>query len=466
MIKRILSGTAAVLAVFTSVAQPRQVMLDRVVAVVGNSSILHSEVEGAAAELVENRRQQGYTSDRDPRNEALEMLMEQKLLFHQGQIDSVFVNPAEISGRTEEHLRSLIEEAGGISELEHSQNMPVFNIREKIRKHYEEMAYADEMRRSVVSGIRITPGEVERFYKGIDKDSLPLIPEQYIYAQITRFPATMTEAKQRARERLLDIRQRIISGESRFEIMARMYSEDASAPRGGELDPAPLTAWTPSFSRALGELKPGQISEVIETEFGYHLIYLIDQKGSIYHARHIVLRPTYAEEELIAPARMLDSIARLIRQDSLTFEKAALDFSDDTNSKMNGGIVTNHDLLKYYGVQATTTRFKREDFGREALKSLEDYNALHNLKEGEVSGAFRTTDMIGNQLSKIVKLMRVIPPHTASLDEDYIDIERMTLSLKQQKTYREWLDEKIDGMYVYIVPEMRDGAFENKKWVK
>lgn len=467
MIKRILWGTAAVLAIFTGTAQKRQVMLDRVVAVVGNSSILYSEVDGYAKELVEQRRQQGYTTDRDPRNEALERLLEQKLLFNQALIDSVEVNANGISEEAGERLRGMIEEAGGITELERTHNMPVFNIREQLRQLVEEQTYAQSMQREIVMAIRITPGEVERYYHRMDKDSLPVIPEQYVYAQITRLPATMKEARQRTRERLLEMRERIISGQARFEVMARMYSEDGSARRGGELDPQPLNAWDPVFSSALSELKPGQISEVVETQFGYHLIQLIDQKGSVYHARHIVLRPTFTEEELIAPSRMLDSIARLIRHDSLTFEKAAFEFSDDAHSKMNGGVVTNYDLLEYYkDARATETRFTREDFGREGLKSLEDYNALRSLKEGEVSTAFGSTDMRGNQMSKIVKLLRVIPAHTASLEEDYIRLEQAALSAKQQKTLRDWIDEKIAGMYIYITPEMRDGEFENKNWIK
>lgn len=458
------------LGAFVVSAQENQVMLDRVVAVVGNSSILRSEVDEYARELLTRRRQQGYTSDRDPQNEALELLLTQKLLFNQGLIDSVEVNISDISQRVEEHLQALIENAGGIAELETRHHMAIFNIREMLRQRYEEQAYANMMQSTVVSKVRITPGEVERFYREIDPDSLPVIAEQYVYAQITKFPFSMKEAKQRTRERLLDMRERIIKGQTSFEVMARMYSLDpGTAIRGGELEPQPLDALTRPFADALAELKPGQISEIVETEYGYHIIQLIDKRGRIYHARHIRLYPTYASEELAQPARMLDSIADLIRKDSITFEAAALEFSDDASTKMNGGIVTNHAALEmghYFDARYTETRFRREDFGMGGSQTLDDYNALKSLKEGEVSDSFLTEDWMGNQLCKIVKLVRVIPPHQATLNEDYLQVEQMALSAKQERVFKEWIKEKIDGMYVYIIPEFRNGEFENKNWVK
>ena len=271
MSKKILFCAALVLAIFAGAAQKRQVMLDRVVAVVGGSSILWSEVDEYAGELVEQRRQQGYTSDRDPHDEALEQLLMQKLLFNQALIDSVDVSYSGIAQRVEAHLQALIDDAGSIAALETKQHMPIFNVREMLRQRYEEQAYAQAMQSSVVGKIKVIPGEVERYYKKTDPDSLPTIPEQYVYAQITRFPASIKEAKQRTKERLLDMRERIIKGQTRFDIMARMYSMDGSAISGGELDPQPLDGFVRQFADALADLKPGQVSEVVETQYGYHL---------------------------------------------------------------------------------------------------------------------------------------------------------------------------------------------------
>lgn len=469
----IIAAVAAGLFVATPRAaaqERRQVMLDKVVAVVGGSAILHSEVAEYAEALVAQRRQMGYTSDRDPMNEALEALLEQKLLYNQALIDSVPINSADIAGRIETYLQMLIEEAGGISELEIKEHMPIFTYREMLRTRYEEQAYAQAMRMDIVGGVTVVPGEVEQYYNRIDKDSLPIIGEQYVYAQITRLPASLKDAQRRTKERLLDMRERVIKGETKFSTLARMYSVDGSAIYGGEMEPGPSSMYVRPFAEALEKLKPGQVSEIVETEFGFHIIELIEKRGENYRCRHILLRPTFTRDELMQPARELDSIARLIRLDSLKFEDAALRFSDDASSRNNGGIVSNHDILArqgvYDGARLTATRFLREDFGHMGGKSLEDYTALMRLKVGEVSDSFQTTDLNGNQLSKIVKLVEIIPAHVASLEEDYIRIEEMALEEKQNRVYRKWLHSKIDGMYIYIDPEYRSDEFEYKGWIK
>lgn len=464
--KGILAVTLALLFA-GALAQKREVMLDKVVAVVGGSSILYSEVDDYARQLVEQRRQEGYTSDRDPMNEALEALLTQKLLYNQAQIDSVTINQSDIVSRVEEQVQQMVDMEGSIPALEAKHHMPIFNIREIMRQRYEEQAYAQSMQSEVMNKVTVIPGEVERFYKSISRDSLPTIADQYVYAQITKFPKSMTAAKQRTRERLLDMRERVITGNAKFENLARMYSQDGTAMRGGEMDPSPLASLDASFAAALENMKPGQISEVVESQFGFHIIQMLDKRGQLYHFRHILLRPVYTSEELGESLNLLDSIADLIHKDSITFEQAALKYSDDASSKMNGGIVSNHDILERFNAfdaKLTVTKFLKEDFGR--FKSLDDYNALQRLKPGEVSDAYLTEDMLGNQMAKIVKLVEVIPTHTASLNEDYLRLEEMALQDKQNRVFREWLSKKIDAMYVYISPEFRNGEFENKHWVK
>lgn len=450
-------------------AQKRFVMLDKIVAVVGNSSISYSDVEQVAEQLVQQRRAEGYTSDRDPKNEALEQLLMQKLLYNQALIDSVKINTGDVLQRVETQVQAMVEEAGSITELERRNHMAIYHLRELLRRRIEEQTYASAMQQDVIGKVTIVPGEVERYYKNIDKDSLPIIAEQYVYAQITKFPDGMEAAKRRAKERLIDMRERIITGKTKFATLARMYSVDPSAIRGGELEPMQAAGFVKPFADALEELKPGQVSEVVETEFGFHLIQLIDKKGQLYHCRHILLRPTYTTEEITAPLHKLDSLAQLIRADSITFEKAAAEFSDDKYSKQNGGIVSNHDLLERYSAfdaKLTATKFLKEDFGAGGGKSIDDYNAIRRLKVGEVSPAYRTNDLMGNDLCKIVKLVEIIPAHAASLDEDYLRLEQMALNDKQQKYFREWLDKHIDAMYVYIAPEFRNGEFTDKHWVK
>jgi peptidyl-prolyl cis-trans isomerase SurA len=448
----------------------RQVMLDKVVAVVGGSAILHSEILEYAEALTAQRRQMGYTSDRDIINESLEALMEQKLLYNQALIDSIEVNSGEIVTRIENYVQSLIAEEGGIAQLEAKEHMPIYTYREMLRQRYEEQAYAQAMKQSIVGKVVVVPGEVERFYNNVDKDSLPVIGEQYVYAHITKFPTSLKEAQQRTKERLLDMRERVITGKTKFSVLARMYSLDGSAMYGGEMEPMPSSYYVRPFAEALEKLKPGQISEIVETEFGFHIIELIEKKGDVYRCRHILLRPTFTRDELMEPANQLDSIANLIRRDSISFESAALQFSDDATSKHNGGIVSNSDILArmgvYDGARMTATRFLKEDFSAQGGKSLDDYASLMRLKVGEISNSFQTTDLMGNQMSKIVKLVEIIPAHVASLGDDYIRLEEMALQQKQEKIYRTWLDDKIKSMYVYIDPAYRSDEFENKNWIK
>ena len=449
--------------------EAQQVIVDKIVAVVGNSAIYYSDVIATAERLTQQRREMGYTSDRDPQNEALEQLMLQKLLYHQSQIDSVDVSRAEVAVPVENMIQSMIAEAGSIGALEAKEHKAVFDIRESMQQEYVEVQSAQSMQRTIMDKVTITPGEVERFYKSQPKDSLPIVPEQYVYAHITKFPSSMDEAKRRVRERLLDMRERIIAGKASFSTLARMYSEDGSAVRGGELEPMPLDGFVKPFADALEKLKPDQISEVVETEFGFHIIQLLEEpKNGMYRYRHILLRPTYTTDELMEPSKYLDSLVKVIRADSITFEKAALDHSEDNLTKMNGGLVTNHDLMmsspSMANVKYSTTKFRRDDFGNG--RSLQDYSALIRLKEGEVSDAFMSEDLRGNELSKIVKLLKIIPTHAATLEEDYTTIEEMALTKKQEDVFNNWLKEKIDGLYVYIAPDFRDGDFEFSNWVK
>ncbi len=451
-------------------AQPKRVVLDRVVAVVGNSSILESEVHAYAQQLVEQRRGKGYTSDRDPRNEALEEMLTQKLLANQAVIDSVEVNLDGISSRVDSQVKAMTEAAGGVAQLERKEGVEIYTIRENMRVAMEEQMNASGMRNEILSGVTIIPGEVEQFFKTLDLDKIPAVGDQYVYAQITKYPSSKDEAKRRVKERLLEMRERIAKGETNFKVLATMYSVDpGSAYKGGEMDPQPSSAFVPAFAEALELLKPGQVSEAVESEFGFHIIELIDRKGNLFHCRHILLKPTYNPDELEEPTKFLDSLVMEIRRDSLAFDVAAKKYSDDNSSKMNGGIVSNHDLLERYSAydaKLTVTKFLKEDFGARGYKSIDDYTNLSKLKEGEVSDAFLTQDMMGNQLSKVVKLVKIIPSHKASMEEDYVQLEKLALANKEDRVFDEWLNKHIASMYIYIAPEYRSDEFVNKNWIK
>ena len=472
MNKRFLSAILIVCIIFSAsflAAQKRQVMLDRVVAIVGSSAILYSDVTMFAQQIVNERRAQGYTSDRDPMNESLEALMKQKLLFNQSQIDSIEFGT--VDDMVSEQIDAMIAEAGSVSKLEEQQHMKIFNLRQLLRTRISEQKGAGAMQNHVISDVTITPGEVEIYYKGLKEEEIPLVPEQYIYAQIVRYPSSQAEAKLRTKERLLEMRERIISGKSTIDLLARTYSDDPGTAMRGGLMSSSTNELTPPFADALAELKPGQVSEVVETEFGFHIIQLQEEpKNNIYTFRHILLKPDYTVEELVEPIEFLDSINRLIRSDSLKFEDAAALHSHDTYSQKNGGLVTNHDVLTKYpqlsNVKFSATKFKKDDFGGQGGKSLADYYALSKLKVGEISNAFSSEDLNGNELARIVKLLEVIPTHSATLTDDYLTIEEKALNDKKLKVFNKWLEEKIDQHYVYVDPEFRNGEFEFKNWIK
>lgn len=462
MLKRITAACMCMALWAGSVSAQERFTVDKVVAVVGNSAIKYSELVEAGNILVEERRRQGYTSDRDPLNEALEGLLLQRLLYNQALIDSVEINLDGIGGQVESQLAAMTAQAGSTAALEEEMGMPYYEIRQDLKSKYEEMYYAQAMRSDVITKVKITPGEVEIFYRGLDRDSLPIVPEQYVYAQIVRYPSSSKEAKQRVREELLDMRERIING-TRFDLLARMYSVDpGTAMQGGEMDWMPLDRLVPPFAEALEKLQPGQLSEVVETEYGFHIIQLMEKKGDLYKCRHILLRPVYTPDELAEGGRFLDSLANEIRNGAITFEAAAMQYSEDKYSRQNGGIVTNHELLEL--VQQQDMRYSTTKFLREDLR--EDYPPLSRLKEGEISPSFQSRDLRNNELNKIVKLIEIIPAHPASLNEDYLQIEALALQTKQEEEFNKWLDKKIDGLYIRIEPEFRNGDFENKNWVK
>lgn len=444
-------------------AQNKKYSLDKVAAVVGNSAILYSDVQEAAETIIKNNKEQQTSSERNPITEALEGLLLQKLLYNQALVDSVQISMDAVNQEVENSLIAMTEEAGSVQALELKNSRPYYEIRQNLKDKMEEMFYAQSMHNDVTSKVTITPGEVEHFYKNMAKDSLPIMPEQYIYAQITRYPKSGKEAKQKVRERLLELRERAIAGD-RFEVLAMMYSVDnGTATSGGDLGFMKLEQLVKPYALALEKLQPGEISEVVESEFGFHIIQLVEKKGDMYRSRHILLKPIYTAAELTEGSLLLDSIANQIKIGKITFEAAALKYSDDKYSRNNGGIVTNHEMLESYNnsslVSYSTTKFMRED-----LKA--DYPILHSLAPGELSQSFQTYDIRGNEMSKIVKIIKIIPPHTPDLNEDYAQIEQFALSEKKNDEFERWIDSKIDGMYIRIAPELRNSDFNNKNWVK
>ncbi len=442
--------------------EAQTVIVDKVVAVVGNSAILYSDVVDYSNQIIEQRRERGYTSDRDPKSEALESLLLQKLLYNQALIDSIEINTTAVTENIDKRVDDMIAAAGSIAALEEEIGKPVYELKSDLVRMTTESEYARSMQATIMNGVTITPGEVEHYYHSLRADMLPIIPEQYVYAQITKFPTSITQVKQRTRERLLEMRERILSG-TRFDMLARMYSMDpGSALQGGEMDFMTLEQLEKPFAEALAALQVDQISGVVETVYGFHIIQLIEKRGNEYKCRHILLRPTFTDYELADDMATLDSLRTEIVEQRISFEEAAVKHSDDKYSKQNGGLVTNHELLEVYGANDTSysrTAFYKDELGR-------DYTYMRSLQPGDVSLPFQSADMRGNTLTKIIKLIEIIPSHAASLANDYLQIEQSALQYKQQEEFEKWLNKKISAMYVFIDPSIDTSDFENKNWIK
>lgn len=446
--------------------QPQTV--DKIVANVGNSVILYSDVVETEQQMIMQYRAYGYTPPTNSFYAAFEQLLEIKLGYNQALIDSVTVDVSGVRSTMEEAVKGMITEAGSVRALETQNNMPIYDLKDMITKRLTEQEHYKAMRRDVVKNVKITPGEVEAFFNSFPKDSIPIIPDLYMYAQITKYPPSMTEAKQRLRERMVDMRADLISGTSKFEVLARLYSKDEeSAKRGGELALYTKNEMEEPFRSTVVKLKPGKFSEVIETENGFHIVEVLGMVGDKYRVRHIVMTPDYTSEEVGAAVHLLDSLAGKIRQDSITFEQAALLYSDDKNTRMNGGLVTNMEQLAYESggyasAGMASFRFRKEQFDRP--QTYADYQRLIAMNKADVSDAYQTRDFKGNVQAKIIKLLEFYPTHEANLGEDYLVLEGEALEKKTEDVYAKWLDKTIRATYIRIDPAYRDGV--DPKWLK
>lgn len=318
-----------------------------------------------------------------------------------------------------------------------------------------EQNLVQEMQRTVAGSItEVTPKEVQQYYRNTPKDSLPVIPTQYQYSQIVLYP-DVEKANMAVRERLLEFRQRILDGE-KFSLLATLYSEDpGSAMRGGELGMSSRSIFWPAFSDAAMALKEGQVSPIVETPDGFHLIQLIAKNGDMFNARHILLRPRYTAEDRDSAFTRLDSMRNVVLEDSLTFQQAAWRFSQDFKSRTNGGLVADPN---------TGAPF----FEVDQLKPA-DYKVLQGMKEGEISEPFESVDdegRSGNTVYKIVRLEKIRPSHTATVEDDFNVLLDITSNRKSMDAIENFIRDKQATTYIVIDPMFQKCDFERDGWVK
>lgn len=451
-IKAVLAALAlAVMPLSTLSAQKYDGIIDKTVALVGNSMILLSQIESE----VQMMQFQGYVSDRNLRCEVLENMMVSKLFYTQAQLDSLAVNPDMVDAALEDRVNNILSQLGGEEQVEKYFGKPLHKLRQEWRETFMEQNLAQEMQREVAGKItEVTPKEVQQFYKSAPKDSLPIIPTQYQYSQIVLYP-NVERAKLAVRERMLEFRQRILDGE-KLSVLATLYSEDpGSAMRGGELGMASRSIFWPAFSDAAMSLKEGQVSPIVETPDGFHIIQLITKSGDMFNARHILLKPKYTVEDRDSAFIRLDSIRTVVLEDSLTFDQAARIYSQDAKSRTNGGQVSD---------PATGAPM----FDVDRLKPA-DYNVLKNMKDGEISQPFESVDdegRSGNTVYKIVRLEKIRPSHPASFEEDFNVLLDIATNQKSVREIEKFIKEKQETTYIVIDPMFQKCDFRRDGWVK
>ncbi len=428
-------------------------LVDKTVAVVGNEVILVSDIEST----VQQEQAQGRSSDRDMRCTILERMMENKIFLMQARIDSLTVNFDMVDGELNNRIDQYRTFLGGDEELEKYFGKPLYKLRQEWRQMFEEQSLTQSEQGEIAGRIpEVTPYDVQQFLDTVSVEDLPVVPIKYQLSQICIYP-DREAAAMAVKERLLSLRERVINGE-RFATLARIYSEDpGSARRGGELGMASKSIFWPAFSDAAMALRPGVISQIVETPDGYHIIEVIEKKGDMFNARHILLKPQYTAEDREKAFSRLDSLRTKILDDEIKFNLAARFFSEDPATRTNGGQMAD---------PATGSSY----FEIDQLKPA-DYAAIQDLKEGEISEPVESTDnegyqqgRTGNTVYKIIRVDKIVPAHPASFTNDYAELQGRVRGLRQMQAIDEFLEKKIKETYIVIDPMYKECPFSRDIW--
>lgn len=433
-------------------AQKYSRVIDKSVAVIGNEMIALSDLESE----IQMMGSQGKNSDRRARCEILEELMQAKLFLMQARIDSLNVNSEMVRAELNQRLDRVRTALGGDEKVAEYFGKPVYKLRQEWSRQLEEMSLTQQEQQKIASGIiELTPIDVKQYLDTLDANEIPRIPAKYKMSQICVYP-DREKAAMAVKEKLLSLRERILNGQ-RFSTLARLYSEDpGSAKKGGELGMASKSIFWPAFSDAAMSLKPGLISQIVETPDGFHIIQVIEKKGDMFNARHILMKPVYTDEDRQKGFARLDSLTNLMKTDStFTFELAAQFFSQDPASRTNGG-------------QMADPQTGSSFFEIDQLKP-QDYQAIKDLKEGEISEPVESLDnegRNGNTVYKVIRLDKIIPSHQATFEQDYSVLIQEAKMRKQHEAVENFITEKIKTTHIVIDPMFKDCQFRNAAWLQ
>lgn len=409
--------------------------IDKIIAIVGDHIVLHSDIENQSMQYM----MQGQTDKGKIRCQVFEEMLFQKMLLNKAEKDSITVSESQVNGELDRRMRYFIRQIGSEKKLEEYYNKSVTELKEELRGSIREQLLVGEVQRSLTEGVSITPSEVKDYYEQIPEDSLPKIPKEYKLAEITVIPKVSHKDKVEIKKKLQEIRQRILNGSS-FNVLAGLYSEDpGSADNGGELGLFTKGEMYPEFEAAAFDLKVDEVSPIIETEAGFHIIQLISKQGDYVNARHILLKKKVSAEKLVEAQYKVDSIRQMIFDiDTLDFMTAAKKYSD-TYDQTSAGIMLNQ--------QTGSTRFTPDQLDQKT------YFAIEDLLSGGVSKPYQIETRDGKKAIRLVQVQELTKPHRANLKDDYDRIKTAALEEKKSKKIREWINEQSGETFIKIIDD-------------
>lgn len=431
---------------------PESSIVDEVIWVVGDEAILKSDVEAMRLQA----ESEGVRFRGNPDCAIPEQIAVQKLFLHQAAIDSLEVTEAEITQGVEEQVNYWINLIGSREKLEEYRKMPISQIRQQMHDDFKNSRLVKMMKEKLVEDIQVTPSDVRDYFRNLSQDSIPFVPTEVEVEIITRQPKVSQEEIARVKDKLRDYTDRVTNGGSSFATLARLYSEDpGSARQGGELGFMGRGMLDPAFATVAFNLTdPKKISKIVESEFGYHIIQLIDKRGDKVNVRHILLKPTVSDEAIKTETERLDTLANEIREGKFTFELAATMVSDDKDTRNNNGVMVNTTET------SRTSRFQMKDLPTEVARAVEGLNV------GEISSPFTMVNARGKTQVAIVKLKNRVEGHRATITEDFQVMKEVVLEKEREKAIHEWVTNKIKKTYVRMKDRYKDCDFEYDGWVR
>ncbi len=428
-------------------------IVDEVIWVVGDEAILKSDVEAMRIQA----QQEGLRFNGNPDCSIPEQIAVQKLYVNQAIIDSVEVTESEITQGVEQYIENMVNMVGSREKLEEYYKKSMSQIRADLRDSYRERQMVQGMQQKLVKDIKVSPAEVRRFFKDMPQDSLPFVPTVVEVQILTQKPRIEQEEINRVKEELREFTDRINKGTSTFQTLARLYSEDpGTARRGGELDYTARSMLDPAFANVAFSLTdPKKVSKIVESEFGFHIIQLIDKRGEKIKVRHILRKPVISDDAITKSLERLDSIRQDIVKGKFTFEMGASIISDDKDTRNNNGLMFN---VTQEGQR--TSRFKLADLPSEVARVVD------TLQVGGISAPFQMIDDRGKTVCAIVKLKGRTEGHKATITEDFQVMKNVVMTKRRQQILHDWLVKRIKSTYVRIKDEYRDCDFEYEGWVR